>query len=76
MLGTGVVKGPLNMYKRVHNWQRNDRGEREYSPFEKVVPRLEHVPLWDFHPDPSATGASPTPIALPSVLAPLLSSGC
>ena len=55
MLGTGVVKGPLNMYKRVHNWQRNDRGEREYSTFEKVVPRLEHVPLWDFHPDPSAT---------------------
>ena len=55
MLGTGVVKGPLNMYKRVHNWQRNDAGEREYSPSEKVVPRLEHVPLWDFHPDPSAT---------------------
>ena len=55
MLGTGVVKGPLNMYKRIHNWQRNDAGEREYAPYEKVVPRLEYVPIWDFHPDPSAT---------------------
>jgi len=55
MLGTGVVKGPLNMYKTIHRWQRNEIGEREYSPYEKVVPRIEHVPLWDFHPDPSAT---------------------
>jgi len=55
MLGTGVVKGPLNMYKRIHKWGRNEQGEREYQPDEKVAPRLEHVPLWDFHPDPSAT---------------------
>src|SRR5210317_1991650 len=55
MLGTGVVKGPLNMYKRIHRWGRNDQGEREYQPYEKVAPRLEHVPIWDFHPDPSAT---------------------
>jgi len=55
MLGTGIVKGPLNMYKRVHNWETNEVGEREYSPYEKVVPRIEHVQLWDFHPDPSAT---------------------
>jgi hypothetical protein len=55
MLGTGVVKGPLNMYKRVHKWGRNEQGEREYQPYEKVAPRLEHVPIWDFHPDPSAT---------------------
>ncbi len=55
MLGTGVVKGPLNMYKRIHRWGRNEQGEREYQPYEKVAPRLEHVPLWDFHPDPSAT---------------------
>ena len=26
-----------------------------YSPFEKVVPRIEAVSVWDFHPDPSAT---------------------
>ncbi len=55
MLGTGVVKGPLNTYKTVHKWQRDEAGERVYSPYEKIVPRIEHVPLWDFHPDPSAT---------------------
>ena len=55
LLGTGVVKGPFNFYKRVHKWERNEEGERVYSPYEKVVPRIEHVPIWDFHPDPSAT---------------------
>ena len=55
MLGTGIVKGPLNMYKRVHKWGKNEQGEREYQPYEKITPRLEHVPIWDFHPDPSAT---------------------
>ena len=33
LLGTGVVKGPLNMYKRVHRWQKGEDGEREYNPF-------------------------------------------
>ena len=54
LLGTGVVKGPFNFYKRVHKWERDEQGERVYSPYEKIVPRLEHVPIWDFHPDPSA----------------------
>ena len=55
LLGTGIVKGPFNFYKRVHKWGRNDEGEREYMPFEKIVPRIETVSVWDFHPDPSAT---------------------
>ena len=55
LLGTGIIKGPFNFYKRVHQWGRNDDGEREYQPYEKVVPRIEMVSAWDFHPDPSAT---------------------
>ena len=55
LLGTGIVKGPFNFYKRVHKWERDDQGDRVYNPYEKVVPRLEHVSVWDFHPDPSAT---------------------
>ena len=56
LLGTGVVKGPFNFYKRVHKWTRNpETGEKTYDPDEKIVPRVEHVSLWDFHPDPSAT---------------------
>ena len=54
LLGTGVVKGPFNHYKRVHKWQRGPEG-RQYSPYEKTVPRIEYVSAWDFHPDPSAT---------------------
>lgn len=55
LMGTGIVKGPFNFYKRVHKWERGGNGEREYIPFEKVVPKIEHVSCWDFHPDPSAT---------------------
>ena len=55
LLGTGVIKGPLNMYKRIHRWRKDENGEREYDPFEKVVPRIEHVSIWDFYPDPAAT---------------------
>ena len=55
LLGTGVVKGPFNFYKRLHRWERGDSGEREYMPEEKTVPRIEMVSAWDFHPDPAAT---------------------
>jgi len=55
LLGTGIIKGPFNFYKRVHKWQKDDQGNRTYVPYEKVVPRIESVSVWDFHPDPSAT---------------------
>jgi hypothetical protein len=54
LLGTGVVKGPLNFNKRVHKWEKGEEG-RQYVPYEKLVPRIESVSVWDFHPDPSAT---------------------
>jgi hypothetical protein len=55
LLGTGIVKGPFNFFKRVHKWERDNNGERFYNPEEKTVPRIEMVSVWDFHPDPSAT---------------------
>ena len=55
LLGTGIVKGPFNFYKRVHRWEKGEGAQREYIPDEKIVPRIEHVSIWDFHPDPSAT---------------------
>lgn len=55
LLGTGIVKGPFNFYKKVHRWERGEEGERQYMPEEKIIPRIEHVSCWDFHPDPSAT---------------------
>ena len=56
LLGTGIIKGPLNFHKRIHKWATNPETEqREYQPYEKIVPRIEEVSCWDFHPDPSAT---------------------
>ena len=55
LLGTGIVKGPLNFYDKIHRWERGEDGTRVYAPEEKVSPRIEHVSVWDFHPDPSAT---------------------
>ena len=34
MLGTGVVKGPFNFYKRIHKWEKTPEG-RIYKPYEK-----------------------------------------
>ena len=50
LLGTGIVKGPLNESKTVHNWD-----DKQYMPYKKVVPRLESVSCWSFYPDPAAT---------------------
>tara|TARA_R100000541_G_scaffold51463_1_gene58923 strand:- start:617 stop:2824 length:2208 start_codon:yes stop_codon:yes gene_type:complete len=55
LLGTGIVKGPFNFNKKLHKWDDNEEGEREYNPLEVRVPRIEFVSCWDFYPDPSAT---------------------
>jgi len=56
LLGTGVIKGPFNYTKTVHNWSMGEEGqEKTYDPYEKTVPRVEAVSCWDFYPDPSAT---------------------
>ena len=54
LFGTGIVKGPLNHSKTISKWARNEEGERVYSPYDMVCPRIESVSVWDFHPDPSA----------------------
>tara|TARA_B100001059_G_scaffold12895_1_gene10348 strand:- start:1289 stop:3520 length:2232 start_codon:yes stop_codon:yes gene_type:complete len=55
LLGTGIIKGPFNFNKTLNNWTMNDMGEREYSPVQVRVPRIEFVSCWDFYPDPGAT---------------------
>ena len=55
LLGTGVIKGPFNYNKTVHNWSINEMGEKTYEPIDRNVPRMEAVSCWDFYPDPSAT---------------------
>jgi len=55
LLGTGIVKGPFNFNKKLHKWEANENGIRNYKPLEVRVPRIEFVSCWDFYPDPSAT---------------------
>ena len=55
LLGTGIVKGPFNFNKKLHKWDSNEEGLREYNPLEVRVPRIEFVSCWDFYPDPAAT---------------------
>ena len=55
LLGTGIVKGPFNFNKKLHKWDTDEEGNRNYNPLEVRVPRIEFVSCWDFYPDPSAT---------------------
>jgi hypothetical protein len=55
LFGTGIVKGPFNFNKTLHNWSKDEEGVRSYSPINIRVPRIEFVSIWDFFPDPSAT---------------------
>ena len=55
LLGTGIVKGPFNFNKKLHKWDIDEEGNRNYNPLEVRVPRIEFVSCWDFYPDPSAT---------------------
>ena len=55
LLGTGIVKGPFNFNKKLHKWETDEEGNRNYNPLEVRVPRIEFVSCWDFYPDPNAT---------------------
>ena len=55
LLGTGIVKGPFTFHKTLHAYDKDEEGFRQYNPKQVKVPKLEHVSLWDFYPDPNAT---------------------
>ena len=55
LFGTGIIKGPFNFNKRLNKWNQDGEGNRNYSPIDVRVPRIEFVSIWDFFPDPSAT---------------------
>ena len=50
LLGTGIIKGPLTENKTVHQWSQ----DRQYSPYNKKIPRIDSVSCWNFYPDPTA----------------------
>jgi hypothetical protein len=61
LYGTGIVKGPFNYKKTIHRWEietpedlEEADTKRVYTPEFKVVPRMEHVSVWNLYPDPNA----------------------
>ena len=58
LLGTGIIKGPLNYLKKVHKWSANEGEGKVYQPYNKEVPKISGVSCWDFFPDPAATSLS------------------
>ena len=55
LLGTGIIKGPFNYNKKLHRWEEDEDGNREYKPIDVRVPRIQFVSCWDFYPDVNAT---------------------
>jgi len=58
LYGTGIIKGPYSEEKTLHKWDLEGEGEdlaKTYTPIKVLAPRIEHVSVWNFYPDPSAT---------------------
>lgn len=55
ILGTGVIKGPFNVFETVDRYEQDpETNEITYLPFNKLTPKLDHVSCWNFYPDPDA----------------------
>lgn len=50
LFGSGVMKGPLAIEKETPKWDQKGA----YAPVKALIPRSEHVSLWDAYPDPDA----------------------
>ncbi len=50
LFGSGIMKGPLAIEKETPRWDKSGA----YTPVNNLVPRSEHVSLWDAYPDPDA----------------------
>ena len=52
-LGTGVVRGPLPSSRRSMKMTRDEDGSSTLDIFEEIVPKSNHVPVWNCYPDPA-----------------------
>lgn len=55
IVGTGVMKGPFNVYKEIPYWRKNEDGTRTYEPKVVLTPQFSYVSVWDLYIDPAAT---------------------
>ena len=52
-LGSGVLKGPVPIKRRVNQWQKNDMGMSVLVIVEEIVPVSRRVDPWNLFPDPA-----------------------
>lgn len=52
LLGTGILKGPFTVRKEKPRWNPENG---DYEPEIEISPKVSHVSVWDFYPDPIAT---------------------
>lgn len=55
LLGTGAIKGPFNIDKKLPKWVVDkETGERTYQPVEVTHPTIDSVSMWNLYVDPNA----------------------
>ncbi len=54
IIGTGVMKGPFNIYQEIPYWKKNEDGTRTYEPKQVLTPKLSFVSVWDLYIEPTA----------------------
>ncbi|WP_428001214.1 portal protein [Acidovorax sp.] len=55
LYGTGVLKGPVPMFRTTKRWARQGDGAYVMSLARKPLPQAARVDLWNFFPDMSST---------------------
>ncbi len=55
LLGTGVLKGPVPLYKTAKRWVMDEAGQYTMKTERRPVPVTVRVDPWNFFPDMSAT---------------------
>lgn len=55
LFGTGIIKGPFTTEKISHSWVKDpETGQRNYTPYKTLVPKIEFCSIWDAFPDVNA----------------------
>lgn len=55
LLGTGAIKGPFNVEKKLPRWVVNkETGQRVYDPVTITAPMIDTVSMWNLYIDPNA----------------------
>ncbi len=60
VFGTGALEGPFTTRSVYHKWEKSSKEAQNYNytPRDKLSPRLDYASIWSLYPDPEATLAT------------------